>query len=188
MEKTIYFYLFDQIDKQRVKTFMNVILNLITSEQPTCLYFVISSPGGDVESGITFHHFLNSLPCKIIMHNNGSIDSIANVIFLAGDERYSSPHTTFLFHGSKLMFHNPTEFTLSYLRELASTMEQAHEKMSGIICSKTKLKKGEVADLFEHGKSLDTGFALRMGIIREIRSFELPDKALYVSLNISPKL
>ena len=59
------------------------------------------------------------------MHNVGQVDSSANVIFLAADERYASPHTTFLFHGMNYTFSNPTvDFAVlrdAYLRSLFKT-------------------------------------------------------------------
>jgi len=67
--------------------------------KPDVLYFLFSSNGGSVNAGIALYNFLRALPVEIIMHNTGSIDSIATVIFLAADKRYAALHSTFLFHG-----------------------------------------------------------------------------------------
>jgi len=52
-----------------------------------------------VRDGVTLYNFIRSLPVKTIMHNIGIIDSIANVVFLAANERYANPSSSFLFHG-----------------------------------------------------------------------------------------
>jgi len=63
----------------------------------TDFYLLLSSPGGNVNNGITIYNFLKSLPINLTTHNIGVVDSIANVIFLAGDNRYAVPHSSFLF-------------------------------------------------------------------------------------------
>ena len=49
----------------------------------------MTTPGGDVATGFTLFHYLRSLPVKIVTHNVGSVNSIGNVVFLAGEERYA---------------------------------------------------------------------------------------------------
>ena len=39
------------------------------------------------------------MPFELITHNVGNVDSIGNVVFLAGTRRYAVPHATFMFHG-----------------------------------------------------------------------------------------
>lgn len=183
--KTIYIYLFDQIDMKRVQAIMNIVSGIFAKEKPHSLYFIISSPGGSVDAGITLYNFLKSIPCEVIMHNNGSIDSIANVIFMAGNKRYASPNTSFLFHGSKMMYDGPHEYTLASLKETISLMERSHEKMAGILKSSTKLTAARVKKLFNEGKSLNTTEALNYGIINDIRSIELTEESLYICLNLN---
>lgn len=48
------------------------------------LYFLFSTVGGNVDNGITLYNILRGLPIEITMHNSGSVNSIGNVIFLAG--------------------------------------------------------------------------------------------------------
>lgn len=58
----------------------------------------LSSSGGDTLAGFTAYNFLKSLPIPLVTHNLSNIESIANVIFLAGSERFSNQHARFLFH------------------------------------------------------------------------------------------
>ena len=62
-------------------------------------YVLLSTPGGQVTSGLTVYNFLRSIPAKVTMHNIGNVDSIGNAIFLAADERFACAHSTFMFHG-----------------------------------------------------------------------------------------
>ena len=54
------------------------------------VYLALSTPGGQVQAGIALYNTLVAMPFKITVHNIGSVNSVGNVIFLAGEER-SSP-------------------------------------------------------------------------------------------------
>ena len=58
----------------------------------------LSSEGGNMTAGFALYFFLKSLPIPLTTHNVGSIQSIAVVIFLAGQKRYAYPGTRFLVH------------------------------------------------------------------------------------------
>jgi len=98
-QKVIYVNYCDEISMVKVKAIMGALSEIINREKPDTIYCLFSSSGGHVESGIALYNFLRALPVGIIMHNTGSIDSIANIVFLAADTRYSSVHSSFLFHG-----------------------------------------------------------------------------------------
>lgn len=50
-------------------------------------------------NGMNLYNILRAMPFKLVTHNVGNVDSIDNAVFLAGEERYASPHSTFMFHG-----------------------------------------------------------------------------------------
>lgn len=161
---------------------MGHISNIVAQQKPSELYFLFSSPGGEVAAGITFYHFLKSLPVKIVMHNTGSIDSIATVIFMAGIERYAARCSSFLFHGVACGFPTNTQFRLPALREVVSSLLQDQNKISGIISSNCKLTKRQIGALFDCGDSKDTAYALKMGIIHDILDPNIPRDADFVTL------
>jgi len=66
------------------------------------IYLHFASFGGNTAAGIAAYNVLRALPVKLITHNIGNIDSVANIIFLAGEERFAVPHATFMFHGCYL--------------------------------------------------------------------------------------
>src|SRR5258705_13380029 len=63
------------------------------------VYLMLSTPGGSVSHGITLYNTLRAMPFNLVTHNVGGVNSIGNVIFLAGAERYACPNATFMFHG-----------------------------------------------------------------------------------------
>lgn len=105
-EKVVYISFYDQIDPLKVNKFINFIVNIIRQHQPTELYMLFSSNGGDVNAGFVLYNFLLSLRGKIktTIHNIGNVDSIANVIFMSAERRLASPSASFLFHGISMNF------------------------------------------------------------------------------------
>ncbi|MFH1792609.1 MAG: ATP-dependent Clp protease proteolytic subunit [Patescibacteria group bacterium] len=183
---TFYVTYVDIVDVQRVKFIMNACTNILNQVKPKTIYFLISSNGGDVDSGIALYNYLKALPIKIVMHNIGSIDSIANVIFVAGEERYASPHTSFLFHGVNVEIKQPIALALGQLNEITNRIETSHSKIAGIVCQNTKLKKAEIEKLFLEGKTEGIKFALDKGIINAEKSAKIPLGAPSLSINYIP--
>ena len=62
------------------------------------LTLLISSPGGASVEGFALYHFLRSLPVELTTHNIGSIESMANIVFIAGKNRFACPNTRFMLH------------------------------------------------------------------------------------------
>lgn len=182
---TIFINYFDVIDQKKVKGLMAIVSDVIAQMKPNCLYFLISSSGGDVNAGVVLYNFLRALPIEIRMHNTGTIDSIANVIFLAGEKRYASVHSAFLFHGIQMNF--PAQVGLSHnqLNEVLSRIQTDESKIRGIITDRTSLTEAEISDLFVQGQSKDPTFAIGKGVIHEIIDASIPKDAPVITVNIN---
>jgi len=138
------------------------------------LYLLLSSPGGDVDPGVAVYNQLRGLPADIITHNTGCIDSIANVIFLAGSKRLACPISTFLFHGIYWDFSDAVELWRPQLMEITTSLQAAENKMRDIIVHRSNLSKEEVDAFFAEGATKDATFALSKGIINAIEDVKIP--------------
>lgn len=180
-----YINFFDIINDVKVRGLMAICNDIIAKVKPKELYFLISSNGGSVDAGITLYNFLRSLPVEISMHNMGSIDSIATVIFLAGNKRYASPHSAFLFHGVQFNLEAKISINNQQLNELLSRLKTDQQKISGVLTERTKLTAEEVKDLFIQGESKDPTFAISKGIIDSIISANIPPDSPCITVNIN---
>jgi len=184
-EKIYFINYFDSIDDSKVKNLMRFCADVIAEHKPDSLYFCFSSSGGFVAPGITLYNFLIGLPVKVIMHNIGSVDSIATVIFLAGEERFAVPHSTFLFHGINYTFGQPGTFTFNVLKEIVSGLDKDQNRMADIVTERTNLTDGEIRELFSQGETKDSQFAESKGIIHSVQNFSIPPNALMTSFNLT---
>lgn len=84
-----YFYLnfCSEINERSVNALMGACAEISAKKLANSIYLMFSSTGGSVEHGITLYNYLRALPCGLVIHNIGSIQSVATVIFHAADER-----------------------------------------------------------------------------------------------------
>ncbi len=183
--KTVYINFYDVINDKTVKILMAICSDVIVQHKPDILYFLFASGGGGVTPGIALHNFLRSLPVKVVMHNMGIIDSIATVIFLAGEERFASPHSSFLFHGVELTFSQQTSLSTSKLAEHSSQLKQDERKIANIYLERSTLTDSEIFELFKQGESKDPAFAVEKKIVHEIKNPSIPKDPILISVNIN---
>lgn len=160
---------------------MNVLAQQITKGENE-IYILFSSGGGRVNDGVTLYNYIKALPAKVIMHNIGVVDSIANVVFLAGDERFAVPNSSFLFHGVGFDITQPTRFEEKQIKERLLALQRDTELLANIISERTKLSLEEVKKLFLEAQTKNPQEATQVGIINEIREVKLPKGANIISL------
>lgn len=54
----------------------------------------IATMGGECSYGFTLYNFLRALPVPIHTHNLGTVESMGNILFLAGERRSASAHSS----------------------------------------------------------------------------------------------
>ena len=181
--KRVYLSYYDGIDLQKVNAVVAAINNILQQAEVEEFYFLLSSNGGHVDAGITLYNHLRSIPQKIVMHNMGSIDSIATVVFMAGDERYAQPNSTFLFHGVELTTGGPLSLSRSKIIELVSSIDADQQKIIGILTERTTVTRKELNKLFSEGSKKDLTFAKDKGIIHDIVTLSVEKDVPLISFN-----
>lgn len=95
---TTYINFHAPVNPHTTQNLMTVIAQKLVAGT-TEFYILLSTPGGEVASGLTVYNFLRAIPTPITMHNVGNVDSIGNAMFLAANTRRACAHSTFMFHG-----------------------------------------------------------------------------------------
>jgi len=162
---------------------MAACAQIIEQLTPERIYFLFASSGGHVDSGVALYNYLRALPVKLAFHNTGAVDSIANVIFAAGDERYAVSHATFLMHG--VVWNLNSSFDREALGQVNSLAIQAENKIAKILSERTKLTEEEVRSHFTQGEAKDCQFALDKGIIQQIINPIIPPNEKLLSFNFT---
>ena len=145
------------------------------------LYLAFDSRGGDINVGVLMYNVLKSLPISLTTHNIGSVDSVANVVFLAGEHRFCAPSATFAFHSSGFFPEPNVRVDERLLLEWIDKVQVRNKSLTSILKDRTKLTDDMVSDLLREEKFMTAEWALEHGVIDKINSFEVPDGAHYVA-------
>lgn len=165
-----------EINQTTTESLLGLCADLVNKKFGT-LYLLLSTPGGSVMNGLNIYNVLRGLPLKVITHNVGSVDSIGTVIFLAGGERYSCPHATFMFHGVGFDVRQLMRVEEKFLRERLDSITADQKRIASLIAERTKLTPDEIEKLFLEAVTRDPTYALSNGIVHDIREVQIPDGA-----------
>jgi ATP-dependent Clp protease protease subunit len=169
-----------EINANTTESLIAVMSNCVNQRTKT-VYLMMSTPGGNVMSGINLYNVLRAMPFKLITHNVGNVDSIGNAIFLAGSERFASPHSTFMFHGVGVDVQN-VRLEEKNARETLDGIVANHKRIGSIIKDRTKLSDADTDLLFREAQTKDAAFAAGCGIIHQIKDVQIPEGGPIISL------
>ena len=170
---TTYLSFCGRIDQRSMDSLIGACTELANTGAE-CVYLMLSSPGGSVESAIAAYNLLRGLPFRLVTHNVGSVDSMGNVLFLAGEERYACPDSSFMFHGVGFNVNLKMRFDLRSLREKMDSVEGDQRKIASIIADRTRLTREEIDELFLEAVTRQPDYAVRHGIAHEVRPLKIP--------------
>lgn len=179
---TVYVSFSAEINIKTAESLLSTMANLANANV-AAVHLAISTPGGDVASGINLFNVLRAMPFELTTHNVGNVDSIGNAVFLAGTMRYASPHSTFMFHGVGFDFVNQT-FRLEekLLREHLAAVLTNQSRIGSIIKERTKIEDVAIEGLFREAQTKNAAEAVSLGIVNEVREFSIPPGAPVVQL------
>lgn len=178
MPNPIYLSFSAEINQHTAESFMTTIAGYF-NKGVRDFYILLSSPGGSVANGVTLYNYLRSLQptAKITMHNIGIVDSISNMVFLAGEPRYAVVNSSFLFHGVGFDIAQGTRFEEKNLKEMLVGIERDQLLISNIIVERTKLKFEEIKKMFLEAATRTPQIAKEVGIISDIKPVQIPNDA-----------
>lgn len=133
------------------------------------LVIKIATMGGECSYGFSLYNFLISLPIPVRTHNLGTVESMGNIIFLAGERRTACEYSKFLFHP----FHWNLNGSVDHARmsEYAMSLDYDLELYTKLVAERTR-GTTEPLDISECLKASPRIFnateALNAGIIQEI--------------------
>lgn len=162
-----------EINRTTTENLLAVLADL-TNTTVKKVFLMISTSGGAIAEGITLYNMLRAFPFALVTHNIGNVDSIGNVVFLAGTERYASPHSVFSFHGSGFEVASQTRFEESLLTNELRRLQDKNDIVSTILQERTRLRPREIAHLFQQFDSKNAAYAKAKGIIHQIRDVAIP--------------
>src|SRR3989338_11163044 len=174
-KKTLYISFSAEVNQNTTENLMGVIAQKVNAGVKD-IYLLISSPGGSVMNGINVYNFLKSLPINLTTHNIGIVDSIANVIFLAGKTRYAVKNSSFLFHGVGFDI-NQARFEEKDVKEKLKMIQRDQKLIADIIAEQSQYTQDEIEKMFLEADTRTPEQAKEKGLISDIREVNIPEGA-----------
>lgn len=162
-----------EINPTTTEHLINGMANL-HNQGATEVHLLFSTPGGSIMNGFNLYNVLRALPMKLIIHNVGNVDSIGNVIFLAGAERRAAPHSTFMFHGAGFDLNGNIRLTEPLLKDHLDSLVADHKRMADVLAQHIALAADEVVALFEKASTKDAVWAERVGMTQATCEPQVP--------------
>lgn len=153
-------------------------------QQADSVIINIATMGGECSYGFTMYNFLLALPIPVHTHNLGTVESMGNIVFLAGQRRTACPHSKFLFHP----FHWHVNGSVDHARmaEYAMSLDYDLELYARIVAERTE-HAGEMLEtekyLIAAPRILNPQQALSAGLIDAVEPPRLDSAYVYSSIH-----
>ena len=175
MSKPHIFNFFATVNEKSVNTLTNQIsegMSYQNENHAESILIKLSSTGGNLHAGFTFYNFIRSIskeiPVTII--NLGDVESIAVIMYLAGDTRLMAPYSRFLLHDFHWTF-NAGDVDHSRLVEYVATLDADVKRYCDIFNERTNgAEKPITISKHLHGTPLivDSATATAAGMAHKI--------------------
>ena len=148
---------------------------LINDKNAEDITIMMSSRGGALLDGFALFNFLRALPVKLTMVNIGTVQSIANIVFLAADTRLACEDTYFMLHGFDRTY-GQVKVAHSKLLEDTAVLEREKASFIGILKRRTRITDKELDELkpFEKQILVNTTKAKKLGMIQKVQQLKIP--------------
>ena len=172
------------IQNPATKNLRNVCCNTVSSGTKE-IQILFSSNGGMVDEGFALYNFLRALPVKLTMHAIGYVDSMALIVFLAGEERFCTPDSSFLFHDFAWGVPGGINQTRGQWADLHESLDRTTLRAKELLKARTSFSDEDFKGLQLYEKATIQGarFAKEKGIVHEIKEAAIQAGSLIANID-----
>ncbi len=159
-----YFGVINYATNERV---LNNIKELVRAFPADTLYMMVTSAGGPSGTAMSFYDAVRFVVRPILTTvGSGDVDSSALLIFLTGERRYVTKHTTALLHRAGRVFDGGKRVTVGELESMMREDTLKDEQYASIVAERShgKLTPQEVLLLMNANTTLQPADFVRYGL------------------------
>ena len=147
-----------------VTTFMDVLTAIHENKEATAYAFVIDSEGGYVDEGFRIARLIEGLdkPTRTVAVR---VASIANVIFLASENRSAVKGAEFMVHMASFQ---PPAGNADDLRAWAEMLDREDTKIRSYLAEKTGMSDMQIAEAMKHDTYINENQARALGFFNAV--------------------
>ncbi|MBU6370459.1 MAG: ATP-dependent Clp protease proteolytic subunit [Patescibacteria group bacterium] len=155
------------IDSNVAQNLMTYVNGRIYNSDIKKIRVLISSTGGDVDSAIRIYSYLKALPFEVETIALSQIDSAANIIYVAGQQRIAIKGCRFFLHEGTFTTGAQTT-TLHNHEEALLIFKELLKKHINILAKETSKKEEDINKLLQTSTIMDAEKAKEFGFVHEI--------------------
>ncbi len=152
----------------RIAAALNTAVNTGADE----VQLSFSSHGGYVADGIFLYNHIRGLPIRTVMHNIGSVTSIAVTVFVAAAERFCSPHGMFMIHPTVIS--SPESMSAQRLQSSLDSAMADDLRTENILRERASIPEEILTARRFREIYITPREAVIYGLVHAVKEFELP--------------
>ena len=160
-----------EINQEKACLFIKQILILCKDDRSKPIDVLISTPGGEISSGLLMYDCIQSCKAPIRMYCMGTTYSMGALLFASGNHgRYMFPHGELMLH--EPLLGNRVGGNASSIRSISDSLMETRNKMNQILAKHTgkTVKEIEEATSFDHYFSPEE--SVSFGLADEVVNFD----------------
>lgn len=146
----------------------------LMSEGVEHIHLAVGSGGGSIIAGLSVYNQLRALPLRFTTYNVGSVDSVAILPYLLGEERYADQWTSFLFHGVSWTFGSNGDTAHTQVADAYACVSSYERTLSAITASRTGIPEQRIREMRSNSTILSAEDARSMGLATRLGAFSIP--------------
>lgn len=170
-EKALYYGFTGPIDSSNATRIASA-LNHAANEQYDKVHIAFSSLGGYVADGVFLYNLIRAMPYTTVIHNTGSVASIATAVFVAADERRASSYANFMIHPTSIQ--NPEGMTAERLQDSLDSALSEDARTENILRERCSIPDAVLTQRRFKDVHITAEAALSYGLISGIEEFSVP--------------
>jgi ATP-dependent protease ClpP protease subunit len=173
------------ITNPAAKNLRGACANFVTTGMKE-IQILFSSNGGALDEAFALYNFLRALPITLTMQAIGFVDSAAMAVFLAGERRFCTADSTFLFHDLAWGTPNAINQTRSQWADLNIGLERLKIRSQELLKSRTAFTDEDfkAMQLYDKTTIQDASFAKQKGVVQEIKEASIPAGSIVANIDI----
>ncbi len=157
-------FLTSDINTESCTSLLKTLMYLESEDPGEEITLYISSPGGEVTSGLVIYDYIRSMTSPVTTICIGTAASMGAIIFLAGDTRLMYPHT-------KIMIHDPSYGNADFsgqkpheIQQRLSSLKDTQKSLASIIAERTGKEYEEIIETTKYDSYFNVAEAMEFGL------------------------
>lgn len=157
----------DEVDSSSYASFIEQLKKCPAGEE---IQLLVASRGGSVAYALSFYDIVTQSNLPLTTIGTGHVASSAIIVWLAGNRRLLTPHSTIFFHEISLTFADNACFDVTEMSARMRTMKIHERYITSIMTRRSggKLNRIQSLDLMKNEAVLTPKQAMKLGLAHGI--------------------